>query len=301
MLTSKQQAYGRKWLIGVPKAMATLRWRITFRSEALSGKKVPEHIRTDGVYCPACGKGQSFSHQCEFCGCSFACFVIMETPGMTPEKQKSGVTALPTSPAQGRFSWFPVPIFTYLSNFGIISRRAHMAAVGTALVILVALVGGAAYYRSHAQKQYAKNYVLAVYGIKSGMSMVRRVCEGQYSAGKEGGMPVASPSAGIDSQASSDLGTVKAEVDRIMTHIGTPPAAFAPADQILRKLYLLYGNTNSLIVSSKGPVSQCRAHVRTADEDFLREIENLKAHLPAQLSEEFRNAGKKYDLRFMKL
>ncbi|MDD2732321.1 MAG: hypothetical protein PHF56_00145 [Desulfuromonadaceae bacterium] len=292
---------GRKWLIGVPNTMATRQWKIRFRSEALNTQNIPEHVRASGLYCPACGKGQVLSRRCVYCGCAFACYVIMETPAASGEKQQPGTSGSSASIKQGRSSRF-FPLYkTTIDNFTALSLRIRVIAVCVLLLCAILAAIGIIQYQNSVQKQYTQNFILALYGIKSGMSMTGMICAGEYSAWKEG-VPSETPVSGeIDSQATADLATVKAEVDALMAKTENPPSEYRQSALTLRKLYALYGTMNAEILSSPDFLSRCKADVAAAHEDFSREIENLKTQMPGALTEAFKKAGQKYDLRFMEL
>lgn len=131
------------------------------------------------------------------------------------------------------------------------------------------------------------------------MNLGERVCKGTYNAWRGVEPSPAAEAGGIGPQARADLESLKVEIDRIMGDLGSPAAEYSKAAQILQNLYALYEKTNSLIIDSPGSGSGHKAEIDATREDFSREIENLKADMPATLAEELRKAGKKYDLRFM--
>jgi hypothetical protein len=168
-------------------------------------------------------------------------------------------------------------------------------------VFLAALVAGLAQYRSHLQSQYLQDYVLALYGINSGMEMGRRVCEGKYKAWK-GGIPVdATGSGSIDPRTLADLNQVKTEVDGIMGKVGNPSKEYEQAARRLQNLYSIYDRINTQIINAPDTLSLQDMEIVAAREGFSREIKNLKAEMPAPLTDAFRKAGQKYDLSFLGL
>lgn len=296
MLTPK-----RKWLIGVPKAMATVWWRFKYRSDALKSQNVPEQIRANGMYCPACGKKQPFSCHCTYCGCIFACFVIMETAGTSGRTPSHGTSSTPNALLQNS-RHVVSPNRTLFRKFSSLTSRGRAIAVSVLLLVITSTITGAIYYQRSAQKRFLQNYVMAVYGIKSGMALTGRVCEGKYAAWKNGKLSGNSgASADIDSQAAADLATVQAEVDSIIRKMGPSPVKYNEAAQSLHSMYRIYEKANTMLVSSAGSRSRCTAEITTAQDNFSHEIENLKLHMPAPLIEEFKKSSKKYDLGFMGL
>lgn len=297
---SIQHAGVRKWLIGVPDTMATLQWRIRYRSEALKSDTIPEHIRSSTLYCPACGKGQKLSQRCVQCGCAFARYVIMETPVTPGNGQQQRASVSPASMKKER-SIRHYLYSTAIDNFTALSLRMRVIAISAALLLAMLVSIGFSQYQRSVQKQYTQNFILALYGIKSGISMTSKVCKGEYN-GSKGAVPSDPPASGkIDAQTKADLQTVKTEVDTLMARLETPPAKYGQSLLILRKLYALYGAMHVNITSSPVFLSRCTGDIAAANVEFSRELEHLKAEMPGALTEEFKKAGTKYDLRFMAL
>jgi len=166
-------------------------------------------------------------------------------------------------------------------------------------LLLISLVTGIVQYRSNMQRHYSKNFVMALYVMKSGMDMGERVCNGTSRAWSGVESSATPDLSGIDPETLADMKYVNAETNKIMGELGSPPGEYLQAAQTLRKLHALYEKTNSIVISSPDYLSRNGAEVVAAREEFSLEIENLKANLPAPLTEELKKAGKKYNLRFM--
>ncbi|MHB8056415.1 MAG: hypothetical protein ACYDHC_00825 [Desulfuromonadaceae bacterium] len=302
MPTLKKQSNSKNWLIGVPEKTARPRWwRLFFWPGAMTRHNVPEHLRSAGMYCPACRKGQPFSDRCAFCGCAFSCYVVMNSDKVSKNKRHSIGTAPPVTTEQGICHGLLAPLNTALVRLGKASLRSRVIALCVTFLLLISLVAGIVQYRSNAQKHYSQNYVLALYVMKSGMNLGEMVCNGTFNDWR-GVEPSTVPMAGgIGPQARADLESVNVEANRIMGKLGSPSAEYSQAAQTLQKLYTLYEKTNSMVIDSPGSVSRHKAEIDAARKEFSREIENLKANMPSLLAEELKKAGKKYDLRFMAL
>lgn len=296
----KQHSNSRNGLIGVPKKRSPpLWWRIIFWPKAIGIHKVPKHLQSAGMYCPICRKGQPFSEQCTFCGCSFSCFVIMKSDTLPPKKRHSNWVASPATAKQGTLHRFLSPLRSSFIRFSKASLRVRVTALFVMLLLLIALIVGIAQYRSSMQKNYAQKYVVALYGINSGMNLTGMVFEGKYKAWKDGVSLEISAASDIDSETIADLVGVKAYVDETRGKMNAPPSEYYQAELILQHLYLIYEKMNSLITNSPEDLSQHKAEIATAREEFSQEIDRLKKSLPTPLVEEFKKAGQKYDLRFM--
>lgn len=297
MPTFEKQSNSKNWLIGVPKKTTRpLWWRLFFWPGAMAMETIPEHMRSAGMYCPVCRKGQPFSDRCAFCGCAFSCFVVMNSDKVSKNKRHSIGNVPPVTAEQGICHRLLAPV-----RLGKASLRSRVISLCVIFLLLISLVAGIMQYRSNAQKHYSQNYVLALYVMKSGMNLGEKVCNGTFNDWR-GVEPSTVPNdGGIGPQARADLESVNVEVNRIMGELGSPTAEYSQAAQILQKLYALYEKTNSMVIDSPDSLSRHRAEIDAARKEFSREIDNLKANLPSPLAEELRKAGKKYDLRFMVL
>lgn len=295
---SKEHSSSRGCLFGVPKERATLWWRIVFWRDAIGRQSVPESFRQGGMYCPVCRKGQPFSDQCALCKCDFSCFVIIKPDQAADNARQSNELTLRGAAVQPVRSRLFAP---FDRIFKPLLRHKAIAA-GLTFIVLVSLVVGAVQYRTLLKKKYAQRYVLALYGIKSGMALADKVCEGKNKDWVKG-EPVNAPTyfSEIDPETATDLKTVLSEIDGIMVKMGKPPAEYAQAAQALQRLYAIYESQNTLILKSSDSVSRHRAEIVAADKNFALEIENLKVNLPPAIMAELKKAAKKYDLRFMAL
>ena len=297
--TAKRNSDSQNLLFGIPKESATLWWRIAFWQDAMKRHNVPEHVRPAGMYCPLCGKRQPLSDQCAFCKCDFPCFVIVRANMASNLKRLPKGTNSTDTAKHGICDRLFAPLHAVFSQIGKASLRIKAVTICVMILLSVSLVLGISHYRSDLQKQYSQRFVVALYGIKSGITMSGMVCEGKYKTWKEGTPLNSSSSSEIDSQTIADLVAVKTEVDGIMGKLG---AASAKNDQSLRtllRIYAIYDKLNSMIINSPDSLSLHKTEIATAGDDFAREIKVLKANLPASLAEEFKIFSKKYDLQFM--
>jgi len=299
--TTTHDSHNRSWLFGVPKKVATLRWRIVYRRDAMNRRSVPEHLRSAGMYCPSCGKGQPFSGQCAFCRCDFPCFVVVRTSTVANLKKPSNAAVSPGTEKQGTSHGYLAPLQAAFVRLGTASMRVRVLAICVMVLLPVSLAVGISHYRSNLQKHYSQRFVLALYGIKSGINLSGMVCEGTYKHWKEGVPLQPSASGKVDSQAIADLVAVKTEVDGIMGKMGAPPATYDQSARTLLRLYAIYDELNSKIINSPDSLSRQQTGIVKARNDFAREIGELKVNWPAPLAEEFKIASQKYDLQFMAL
>jgi hypothetical protein len=297
--TSKQHSNSRSWLVGVPKKKAPdFWWKIFFWPKTIGSHKVPEHFMSAGMYCPKCGNGQPVFEWCAFCGCAFSCFIVIETRTVFSKRLKYNGTVSPARVPQGRSYGLLTPLRAFMVRIGKGSLQARVMAVCVMLLLLISLVIGIVHHRSQVRRQYAHNYVQALYIIKSGMHLDEMICDGTYNAWRGVESSDVPEYGGIAPQALADLEAVKAKIDKIMGEMGTPSVEYDKAAQILLKIYSIYDKTNSMVITSQDSLSQHEAEMIAARNEFSLEIDNLKVNMPAPLMEEVKIASKKYDLGF---
>lgn len=276
-------------LVGVPKRSAPdLWWRIVFWPGAVGKNRAPDHLRAAGVYCPRCGNGQPFADRCRVCGCVFSCYVVMESAPDIPPESWSGEASLGVEGDRAAFS-------------PGLSARIKTIIAGVALLILICAVAGTVWYRNAQRREYTRNYVQILYGIRSGMNIAGLVCGGNYRTWKDGTPPDAPLPAGLDPEARNDLDVIKREIDGIMVKMASPPAEFDQVARTLRTLYIRYDGINALLLSSGEPPPSCRAGVAAAQENFSLELENIRTGRLSSLREELGRASQRYDFRFTSL
>ena len=286
---SKSHRSRRSWLVGIPKKnLPDLWWRLIFWPTALAKNRVPARSRSAGMYCPRCGKGQPFFDRCLFCGCVFSCFFMVETnaDSMSAPQSKASISVGVSRQDLAK---------RILTWFHSVSLRTRMILIGVLFLVLLILVAGVVRQRMHVRSQYARNFVLALYGIRSGMNLGEMICDGTYNAWRG----IESTSNEMDPQALADLEAVKTDTRKNIEEMGKPPAEYDQAARILRKLYINYEKTNTMIMNSPNNPSRLKPEIVASGEEFSREIKLLKANMPAQLVEEVGKSSQKYDLIFL--
>jgi hypothetical protein len=290
--TSIPSEDSRIGLIGVPgKSEPGLRWKPFSGPAGISADRLPESLRSDGMVCPRCGNEQLFADQCVYCLCVFSGFVIIEAEPLGGKKlgPKAAVPGPKRKKARA------------LLRASIDTSSLRFRAMATAAVILLAgaLYLGNEQYKTYLQGQYSRNYVLALYGIKSGMERLDRVYLDESSALEKASASAVSHT--MEAQELADLKTVKDEVDRIMKKMGAAPAECYQSDLNIRKLHFLYDKTNSLMIEAPDALLQNKNEILAVNNDFAVAYNNLKSSLPEPLTKELSTTGRRYQLDFVGL
>jgi len=170
---------------------------------------------------------------------------------------------------------------------------AVLLAVGVAVAVLAAAIG---FYvvKSKAEQQFVRNYVLALYGVKSGADRSLNKFEqasGEWKAMTESGRVYILR---IAAQEKADLDAVKAEVDKAMQQLGVPPEKFSEAQDRLLRLHQIYGRLYALNLSPPDNLPAFSEATTKLARDFDRATQELKTALPEELFEEIRQVAPRY-------
>lgn len=231
------------------------------------------------IICSWCAKKQADSPRCTYCGRLFY--------GYSPAKwEQAG-----HGPSQTE---------TGSANFAVLRSKPVRFRIITACLVLlsiVAFLSGASHNRKNTERQYLTNYVLAIYGIKSGMELCGRSCDGiidEWKKGKGSDIPE------ISREEKENMAIVKGEIDQVMRKLEPPPEKYAPLSTKLQSMYGNYLKLNDLANAPLWRLASFESKVEEARDNFSGEIADLKSNMPDQLVEELKRSGTKYNLSFIK-
>lgn len=231
------------------------------------------------IICSWCAKKQADSPQCTYCGRPFHGY----SPAKWEQAEHGPSQAKKGGAASTQFASMPV-------RFRII----------TALLVflsIAALLYEASHNRESTEQQYLTNYVLAIYGIKSGVDLCSRSCDGiidEWKKGKGSDIPE------ISREEKENMAIVKGEIDQVMGKLENPPEKYAQLSTKLQSMYDNYLKLNDLANAPSGRLASFESKVEEARNNFSGEIADLKSNMPEQLAEEVKRSGTKYNLSFIK-
>lgn len=242
------------------------------------------------MYCSLCGRMFPYAVACPFCKVAFASVLLVYPDQSMPvREEQAGQPEKKNRLLSGRLG-------TALA--GGLRRITRRVWVGTACsAIAVALILGVA-SRYRAARDYPRNYVLALYGIKSGFDRGSGIGRDLLVQWRSSSSSALAPPA-TDGEALAELETVKREVDGVMEELESPPGPLRDASAVLDRLYALYERQNALARAPQGSPDTYERALHEVEEKFTRALEELKATMPVPLREEVRNAGKHYKLGFI--
>jgi len=252
------------------------------------------------IYCFGCGHELGHDDLCQRCGRLFPDYFVVQTAKPVQRKQQKKSFSFSSRPARE-----PVEEVTFeevafeeaaeprqRTNF---KPLAYVALV----VLLLVLVGGIGQYylQQQAKKQYSRNFIVALYGLKSATDLCLGNSAKISSDWKASGQAIAPR---LSTEQLTRLETVKVAIDEALEKLTETPEEFAASRQQLTKLYQVYLQLKSLNESSPDSLEELSANVAKLDKDFIAAAKQLKNGFPDMLLDELTaSVGKYRNLRFM--
>lgn len=167
----------------------------------------------------------------------------------------------------------------------------------TAIAVLgIAL---SSFWHKDSEQQYLTNYVIALYGIRSGLELSGRTCSGiaaDWQKDLDAGREVSNE---VSRKESEDLATVKREIDLVMSKLKPAPAKFGGSHAKLQEMYDIYLQLHTLANRPFGPPKDMLSTVESSRTAFRLKVRELKQNMPPELSGEIGKSSAKYDLSFL--
>jgi hypothetical protein len=173
--------------------------------------------------------------------------------------------------------------------------RAIFVKIGLLLTVAILSVGAGYFYHiNKAEGLYAKNYMRALYTIKSGTDFSLSNCaklSSEWKTSIDAGQKYA-PHISADDE--TRLNSVKVTIDRIMQTLDRPPKKFLNSKEKLAKLYEVYAKAHALAVAPTGSLPDYTNSASKSQNEFNVAIQELKGSLPPELTTELKIAKAKY-------
>jgi hypothetical protein len=169
-----------------------------------------------------------------------------------------------------------------------------------ALAVVTALGLGAVIQniKQNSERSFLTNYVLALYGIKSGFDRGSAISNNLVEDWQHQ-TTISNSTPEPDIEELIDLEKVRGEVVKLMQKMNKPPKPLKGAYKRLERLNAVYEQQNRLASKPRGSLDDYRRALQATQKGFVRTLEELKAALPPPLREEIKKASNKYNLRFM--
>jgi len=179
-------------------------------------------------------------------------------------------------------------------------NKSLLGYAAVAVLVLFLFVGLTKIYLSNkADQEYAKKFVVALYGVKSGTDLSLGIMNGMTSEWKKN-LETANIAPRTSQEALDRLKTVKSRIALAMESLNESPEKFIDAREKLTRLHGVYEEVYALNISNPGAVDVYSASVETLDAKFNKVAGELKSVMPEELLEELEASVAKYrNLKFL--
>lgn len=245
--------------------------------------------KAGNLHCLHCDHPLGPSHMCENCGALYPTYCVVQLVKPVRRKaaragdsfklfSKEKKRSVVASPEPSRTARKPLPV---------------TLAVAVLVAVLAAAIGFFV-LKTKGEQQFARNYVLALYGVKSGadrsLGNFEKVSSEWKAMADSGQVYILR----VAPKEKADLDAVKAEVDKVMQQLGEAPEKFSNAQDKLSRLYQVYARLYAL---NQSPPDNLPAFTETTTQlagEFDRATGELKKALPEELLEEIRQVAPRY-------
>lgn len=243
------------------------------------------------LYCIDCGEELGNDVLCRHCGRMCPDYCVVQIPRFVSHKQQKGGPAFSLN-RKSRPSVRAVPAPKATGRKANITRLTYAVLAGLVLVLVGGL--GKLYLDSNTHQAYAKNFVVALYGVKSGTDLSLDLIdslagEWQKNLGAGGIAPRASQK-DLDK-----LGKVKQRISQAMTGLEDCPEKFVTARQKLVRLHGIYEQIYALNVSKANSLDELNASEARLKTAFFKAADDLKRVMPEELSTELKSSVARYN------
>jgi predicted Zn finger-like uncharacterized protein len=242
------------------------------------------------IYCDKCGHELDHSIVCTTCGVMYPDYYLVQAakpPRRQVEKPEFSLS----------FSLKPAKQTYAYSGYAKTGKKsAKPFIIVASLLGLVALValGLSSYKQMKAEEDFAKYYVMALYGIRTGTDLSLKQSarlSADWKARMAAGQSMAPR---VSAEDDTRLGKVKSEIETVMKYLDPPPRKFVPAKDKLAKLFGTYTKLSTTVLAPAESLPGFTDSVAKAESDLRLAEQELKGNLPALLTEELQKAKSKY-------
>jgi hypothetical protein len=248
------------------------------------------------IYCDQCGKELDHIIVCSACGVMYPDYYLVQAskpPLRQVEKPDLFSLSFTLKPATPTYSY----AYTYTAAKKSSVRTPNVLLKRAGLLALVALLAvgiGYFYHINQVEKLFAKNYMRALYTIKTGTDLSLNTCakiSAEWKTKMDAGQSFIPR---ISEEDVSRLNTVKTATDSFMQKLNETPKKYIDSKEKLANLYGVYTKAYALAVAPSGSLSGFTDTTTKSQSDFNVAVKQLKGSLPPKLSEELQIAKVKY-------
>lgn len=244
------------------------------------------------IFCTHCGEEPGTDTLCRSCFTLFPDYWVVQKnrPARRKARKPALSLRLPSLPERNKERRTTPEIEKQGGETRPLNRKNLILAVGGLAVLAILLITVTIFYKNYqAEKRFSDNYVMTLYGIKSGTDHGFATLEKMISSSRP-----------ANSEEISDIKTIKSRIDGFRSRLNPVPARFSSTAADLSRLYALYEKIHSLAISSAGSSPGLPDEVNALKKAVNQGEQRIKRNIPQDLLSKIREVTIKYKkLQFM--
>ena len=250
------------------------------------------------IYCDHCGKELDHKIICSACGVMYPDYLLVQLtkpPRRQIEKRDLFSSSFSLKPAQPTYAYNYSYASTETKEPRTTEMRPYLKLAGVAVIVILIAIGLSSLYNKKKSDQlYVKNYMRALYIIKTGNDLSLNICS---KISKDWQSSISSRQNSIprlNDEDESKLNSIKESAERFMQILKDPPKKYKVSKEKLSNLYDLYLKVNTLAIAPSGSLSGFTSMVNNSQKDFNSGMQEVVQSFTSELSAEFQIAKTKY-------
>ena len=249
------------------------------------------------TYCDQCGKELDHKIVCKACGVMYPDFYLVRAskPPLRQVEKPDFNISFSLKPARQTYTHNYTYTGTGTKKTSARAPNNILKRVGMLVFVVFLAIGAALLYQKiQLEKQYAKNYMRALYTMKLGTDYGLNTCakiSSDWKTKMDAGQNFAPHISEADE---ATLNKIKDTTDVLMQKLNKPPKKFINSNEKLSNLYGAYTKVHAIAVAPSGSLSSYTGSAANSQNEFNLAVKNLKESLPLELSEELQSARKRY-------
>jgi hypothetical protein len=239
------------------------------------------------IYCVKCGTVQGPHIVCVGCGVKYPEYVGIQLAKPAARRRSKKMVLVPQQGSGGASSLADLTV-------SVASSKGLLKLVGAAAFIISLSVGGYFYHQHTLEQKFLKNYVLALFYVKSGIDVGFAKCAESSAAWKKSMDAGQNLVPTVTPLFQSDLANGRKDFEGVMVKMAQPPKKFASSREELLKLDSIYAKILPIASSPSGSLASYTESVNRLDGEYRTALKNFKANLPPQITKVLKDSKSKY-------
>jgi hypothetical protein len=282
---------------GIPGSCPACKAHLTIHTESFGGRA---YRKSSEISCASCGNQLGPKMYCQSCGTPFPSYLVASL-GRKRTRRKSTKIKLKSSPFKSNTRTSALDMSDILARSAALkefekspTKSKKIIATSLAVLLALAVVGAAFYFKKVPEQKYTRNFVMATYVIQVGADKSRKVCQRiatDWKAKTDAGQTYI-PRASADEE--KDLNTIRIKLDSAKANLTVEPNKFKDCTEKLEKLENSYSKLSTLALSPGNSLQAFTDSTSKLDNEYKQVSKKFKLTIPGEMLEDLNLASKKF-------